>query len=264
MATPSSSERVKASRLRAKQRDGRKLTAEESEWIAGYDRVSFRSRVAAALAVEASAASRAVSSAHETAPPQGSIAPADSLWIPKMNGSDVTSEEQREAIDVGLPPRPAPGAPLLAEPERVASETVGDPVAAKQFAAFVQWFMRLGIAAGRDLAVDAPIPQQARLMIASDEIAAQALSTVGEAAERVSLKYGFKQIPLADEVMVAGALVGSGVLIVKQAKRRTSQRSIPKSPEAAAQREQPPQQQSQESEQQDPLVENFTSHMWGS
>lgn len=234
MATPDNKSRVRASKLRAKVQAGKTLTAEENGFLALYERDSTRAKAKKAMSTTPPTVPVAVSGpqlalgggqlgpvgghvkVNVTVPVDASdrIDPKANTWIPTMPETPADAEPP---ID-GAPKPPPAGTPLV-DPATPAAGT-GDPHAAEQFAGFVMLIASLGLSAGRELAADLELPDQVRTMLGSDEYAQMGIGHIGQAAQRVALKYGFKSIPMADEVVVAAALVGSGALVFQQQKRK--------------------------------------------
>jgi hypothetical protein len=211
MATPSSGERVRAARVRTKQKEGR-ASPDDIAWLAGYESRTLHATLKRAKAEQLALP---MVEAHATVPATDRIDPASLGWVPTMPDAP---KEKDAAPENGVPKPPPTGTPLV---ETQVAAKPGDPAAADQFAALIVFIMQFGLAAARELAADTDtVPDQMRAIVNSDELAAQAMGTVHEAAKRVALKYGFQQIPLADEALVAGAVVGSGALVWQQHKRR--------------------------------------------
>lgn len=230
MAAPANpTERVRASKLRKRIAEGKLIAETDRAWLRQYETrttIAKAKRAAASpvvrgpqLAIGAasspsSAPEPAAAAVHETVPITERIDPAAHTWIPEM----PAAVEGAEPAPEGTPPPPAAGTPLIdVGPE---SAPAGDPAAAEQFAALVVFLTTLGLNAGREMAGELAIPEQLRALLASDELGKSTLETVHAAASRVAIKYGFKSVPMGDEVIVIGAVLGSGALVVKNAKRK--------------------------------------------
>lgn len=243
-------DRVKASKLRKRRNDGKQLNEADRIWLADYEKKHGTGYAKKAkpttppttttptstpivrgpqLAIEGTSSVNGPH-VHETKP-ESSFAVDESTWIPTVPPEAPDAEPQPD----GAPPPPKAGSPIV---DDVTEGAAGDPAAAQQFAALVKFFTMLGMRAGRELAEDIELPAEVRQLLASDELSTGALETVGAAAERVAMKYGFRSVPMADEAIVAAALVGSGVLVVKNMKRKQLE---PKRPNAQTEerREQP-------------------------
>ena len=77
-----------------------------------------------------------------------------------------------------------------------------------------------GVVAGRELLPTLGLPDELQAIALDEQNSTKAVTFVGAAAYRVALKYGFKQIPLGDEVVVAAAVGGSGLAIFHNWKRK--------------------------------------------
>lgn len=245
-------DRVKASKLRKRRNDGKPLNDADRIWLADYEKnhgtgykkkpttpavdgssQPMRDRkpvvTGPQLAIEGTSTVNGPH-VHETKP-ESSFTVDESTWIPTV----PTEAPDTEPPPDGAPPPPKAGSPIV---DDVGDSATGDPAAAQQFAALVKFFTMLGMRAGRELAADMELPADVRVLLESDELTAGALETVGGAAERLAMKWGFRSVPLGDEAIVLAALVGSGVLVAKNMKRKQLE---PKKPNAQTEerREQP-------------------------
>jgi len=228
MSTPAAKDRVRAARYRDKKKNNT-LKPSELAWLAEYERNSVRSKIRAAKRLVApvvrgpqsqlaiGGTSTTPTGSHKTKPATGRLDAAQFMWAPVVPPTPDGAEPHVE----GMPKPPPPGTPLVDGAQPTSSTGTGDPAAAKQFSTFVMFVMHLGVGAARELAADmADLPPQLREMLNSDELSTASIGTVGQAAERLAIKYGFTVIPLGDELLVAGALVGSGLLVFQNAKRK--------------------------------------------
>jgi hypothetical protein len=223
------SERMRASRLRAQLRNGKPLPEDKLSWLRDYD---------AARATHNRRRQRTTSTGmHVTQPQNENLDPSSFVWEPKM-----PAEAQPPAGDVATGDKPATGTPLVAVAAPPAP--TGDPVAAQQFRALVQFIAQAGIAAGREILATSeyPLPPIAISYLSSDEELGKAIVFIGDAAERVAIKYNFRQVPLMDEAIVGGAVAGSALLVVhnfKRKKQTPAQQAAPPAPKEAQPTAQP-------------------------
>jgi hypothetical protein len=206
-------ERVRASRYRKKLDV---LTPERRTWLAAYEqRTGGKTKLRLLSGGESSEPSQPHTAhavhVHETKPVDGAIDASAATWIPTV--PPVANDEAPPPP--GAPPPPQPGAPVV-EP----AGPVGDPAAADQFATLMVTITTLGMRAGLELAADYDVPEKLIEMVATPEMTARVLELVAGASHRVAIKYGFRSIPLADEVIVGVAGVGSLVAIVQNFKRK--------------------------------------------
>lgn len=226
MSTPAGNERVKASRLRKKRDAGKPLDDADRIWLAEYQRrqVPRKQAVPPGTAIVSYTRQREIPGTSSptgrhvqtTTPAKGHIDPTAHVWSPTV----PAAPEGAPPPAPGAPPRPVAGTPIV--DATTAQQPAGDPAAAQQFAAFVMFVTGLGMQAARELVADelASAPAQLRAFLDAEDVQKQTLATVGAAAERVAMKYGFKSVPLGDEAIVVGALAGSGVAILKNAQRK--------------------------------------------
>lgn len=215
--SPAVKERVRASKLRTRKRDGLPVRPADEAWLATYEGARAKKTLQATrlLAAAPSNGNKQQTNvrAHRTTPIEARIDPSATTWTPKV----PARAKDAEPIPEGMPQPPPAGTPLVDEP---AVGAAGDPAAAAQLAQFVVFIVSMGIGAGRELAADLELPEAVKMFVGSDELAQQTLGTVHAAAERLAMKYGVRSVPMGDELVVAGALVGSALLVVRNMKRK--------------------------------------------
>jgi hypothetical protein len=231
--TPSNADRVRASRIRGRKKDGKAVNDADRIWFAEYERRSTKAprntpAIAPASAKRNTSAQQlklagdvAPSGAHvqQTVPPSGAVDPAAYTWTPTVPAPSADAEPPPP----GAPPPPPVGAPVFDAnaPGAVPPPSQGDPAAAKQFGLLIGFFVGMGVTAGRELLDElGQVPPEVRVLLASDEAAAGVLQTVQLSAERLAMKYGFTGVPMGDEAVVVGAVLASGALVVRNMKRK--------------------------------------------
>jgi len=193
------------------------LTQEQAAWLDAYEsRTAGKTKLRLLSGGAPSEPSRTLSAhavpVHETTP-VGAVDASAATWIPTV----PPAANDEVPPPPGAPPPPQPGAPIV-EP----AAPTGDPQAAEQFAALMVTITTLGMRAGLELAADYDVPEKLLELVATPETTAKLLELVAGASQRVAVKYGFRSIPMADEVVVGVAGVGSLVAIVHNFKRKRS------------------------------------------
>lgn len=233
MSTPSNADRTKATRIRGRMREQKPISEADRIWLADYESKQKRPGNTRAIAPAPApsspprstaprtqlAAEAAPTGAHvqTTAPETGALDPATFTWAPTV----PPPTEGAEPPPPGAPPPPKVGAPAFEPGAGESAPPPGDPAAAKQFALLVGFFVGMGIRAGRELLGElGAVPEEVRVLLASEEAAAGVLETVQLSAERVAMKHGFTGVPMGDEAVVVAAIVGSGMLVAKNMKRK--------------------------------------------
>lgn len=241
----SQKDRVRASKLRKRRSEGKALNEADRIWLADYEKQNGTGRAAKPstpttptkkgpvvsgpqLAVPGTEHVNG-SHVHETVPETEAFSSTETTWIPTV----PPEAEGTAPPPDGAPPPPKAGTPLVGDDT---ATPTGDPAAAQQFAAFVKFFTMLGMRAGREMLDDLDVPPEVRALLASEDLTGGTLDTVGAAAERVAMKYGFRSVPMADEAIVLAALGGSAALVVKNMQRKklapsTKKPDEPKVPE---------------------------------
>lgn len=235
-------DRARAAKLRKK----KKKTPEDRRWLSAYDTRVTIAKAKAKAALPSSAtytpperptlllrgdatddnAATSHAAVQETLPPEGSIAAEQHTWIPTVPPPAPDAE----------PPSPGQEAPKEGTPLVDAQPTTGEGgaesanVAAQQMAAFVCMFAEIGIESGLILAQDFPlIPSHVLAMAASPQMRSRAMAFFGGAGYRTAVKYGFRSLPMADEltcvVAVAGGIAASLALQKKLAKAANKEAS---------------------------------------
>jgi hypothetical protein len=174
---------------------------------------------------------------HETVPLDGAVTWTENTWIPTvpMPAPDAPADEPSEPPPPGTPPPPAAGSPLVEEAAAASTKGQGDPVAAAQFAMLVTWLCGVGIASGLELVPeDAPIPPWLRAAIEAEDNHGKVLTQIAEAAHRVAINHNFRQVPMADEAIVGGAVAASVLAFVAVQKRKLSTKTAPAAKAPAA------------------------------
>jgi hypothetical protein len=221
-------DRQKAAKLRRKKGA---LTMEQRLWLASYDSSKTTqgrkptssapfARAAAAVPVKRVPALPAreqlafpkVATVQETVPPEGSIDPSSHTWVPTMPEAPADAEPAAP----GTPEQPKVGTPLVGD----ATAAQGDPHAAKQFAGIIMFVTQVGLMHALELSATLPIPDELRAFATNQDTIIAALRFIGESAERVALKYGFRGVPLADEAVVGGAVALSALAFRANTKRK--------------------------------------------
>lgn len=237
--TPTNADRTRASKLRKRRALG-KIEPAQLEWLRSYEARQTIRRAKAlpaagkhtpTFARPAKPDETLASRVHRTEPVTDKIDPG-ATWEPVA----TAAPEGTEPPAPGTTP-PAAGTPLVDAP--TPAVPVVDTAAADQFAGLVGFLVGFGMDAARSELADAPIPPEVRALLASDEASAKALGVVTAAAHRVALKYGFTSAPLADEAIVVGAVLGSGALVVRQAKRKRLAAAKERAPEAEKRKDPP-------------------------
>lgn len=265
MSTPAAKDRMRAARYREKKKNN-KLKPAELAWLTEYERSSVRSTIRAAKRIVAptvrgpqlaiGGTSTRPSGSHQTKPAAGRVDASQFMWTPVVPPTPEGAEPPVE----GMPKPPPAGTPLVDGIPAQGAPGTGDPAAAQQLAAFVMFFVHLGIRSGRELAADMDIPPDLLALLNSEELSSQSIGTVGQATERLAMKYGLRAIPLADEIIVSVALVGSGFLVVNNVKRKKLKQAKPPAPTtepASTEKDAPPQQANDE-----PFPKSEMNNLW--
>ncbi len=235
MATPSTSERVLAHRIRQKKIRRQPITDDEASWLATYDARSARARRVIdvkALPVpaqpapngegtcepdspHATASSAPSAWVHTTVPLDDVRDPAAYTWVPEVPPAEA---EHEEATPPGAPPPPPAGTPVV-DP----AAPVPDTKAAQQFAALMVVITSVGIRNALqwlDRADEASIPDEWREAAHEPAAHQKTLEIVGRAAYDVAIKHHFKSVPMADELVVGLAAVGSAIAVIGNQKHK--------------------------------------------
>jgi hypothetical protein len=243
----SNADRVRAVKLRKKRAAGA-LTDAERIWLADYERTRGPRNTPTSNAAPAPTTNPRITPdrmlpeatgrqpegelalgdttrgpfVHVTEPPKPVEGEVEATWIPTVppppapeDGEPPTDAPPSEGEGAGFPPPPRAGTPIVDD-----AQPQGDPAAAKQFGLFVAFVTQLGLGAADELLADKDVPEAVRAMLVSPELRQGAIATVATAGERVAMKYGFGGVPMPDEAVVAVALLGSGLLVVKNEKRK--------------------------------------------
>jgi hypothetical protein len=255
----SKNNRVRAAKLRAKQNKGKALKPEDKRWLDAY---TTRTAIATAKAqpstprpvdnattadlTEPQAGPRVVRGpqlalpavVHETQAIDDTIAPEAYTWTPTV--PPPPPGEPEPPLD-GAPP-PAEGTPLV-DAAAPAAAPQGDPAAAAQFAGLVVFITSVGFPAVLELSEGMPIPPELRRLALDHQ--GELLAQIGAAANRLATKWGLTSVPMADEVIVGGAVAGSVAAWVAVQKRRAKKPAAsptttpPVAPPAASATEEP-------------------------
>jgi len=230
MATPSNSDRLRAYRLRKQKKP---LTPPDKSWLATYEASTLRGTIAAAKAKAAEDATPASPGVHvhTTVKLDDVLDPMMFTWLPEVPASSADADAA--PAPPGAPPQPEAGTPLV-DPAP-APAPVGDARAAAQFAMIIVGITGWGIKSALELSEDYPVPEAWRELASSPENIAKALQIVGGSAHALAVKHNFKEIPMADEVVVGASVAGSVLAGWLNWKRKHKK---PKTPEEAAKQEQ--------------------------
>jgi hypothetical protein len=180
---------------------------------------------------------------HETVPVEGSVAPEASTWIPET----PPAAPDAEPPPPGAPPPPSAGTPLVDEATASASSAPPpDPAAAAQYAGLVVFVAAAGIASAIELMQDIEeIPPFVRAKLEDADEHGKFLHFVGEATQRLVVKYNIRAVPMADEAVVGGTLVASVLAYLAVQKKKKLAASKPAAPRVAQQQQEAPRREEQ-------------------
>jgi hypothetical protein len=233
----SKQDRSKAAKLNGRARKGGKLSPEAKRWLDAYNarRTISRAKKLPSASRHTPVAHRPVDKSpasssswpkvvrgeqlalvgdvptsrdvHETVPLDGVLSPDEFTWSPVVPAAPEGAELPPE----GAPQPPEAGTPIVTEAPPAASSGAppGDPAAVAQFRALVLLLSHVGLNSALELSAEWPMPPALRAALHDENDHIKALGFIGDAAERVAVKYGFRSLPMADEVVVAAACGGS-------------------------------------------------------
>lgn len=225
----SKANRSKAAKLKKRIAAGKPLSTEQRAWFDAYNKRTkkavtshaptaqpFKPREQRLRDIIAETAARpddelarqvGADVIHETERLDDRLPWEEATWKPVVPAAG----DGEQPLPPGMPPPPAAGSPLVDDVQPQPAQPVGDPAAAAQFRGIVTLISFAGIQATIELSKDWPLPDVVRAELLDPEEQKKALAFIGDAAERVAVKYGFKSVPMADEAIVGGAVVGSAL-----------------------------------------------------
>lgn len=211
----SKANRSKAAKLNGRLKKGKKLSVAQLQWLEAYrkrtgnpDADIDRANAEPAPAPPLESARATSNVVHETEKLEDRLSHEEATWIPVVPAAG----DNEQPLPPGMPPPPATGSPLVEDEQPLpAQPPQGDPAAAAQFRGIVTLICYAGLQAAVELSAEWPLPDVVRAELVNPEEQKTALKFVGDAAERIAIKYGFKSIPMADEAIVGSAVVGSAL-----------------------------------------------------